>query len=197
MEQENNELLELKEQLAALHAKIDRQAEINDRTLKDALDANISEFQKLGNTKFWFCIFGMILIVAIVYLLGLGLPLIIASAVFFALNAVDALILSNKEKSIDSGDSLMDTMDKVLDYKKFNRVSTLVALPLAILWSGWYVYEICFTLGLTEPKEVILLGIAALIGGIIGGCLGYSKFYRPSMEEADKIVRQMKELKGE
>ena len=197
MEQENNELLELKEQLAALHAKLDRQAEINDRTIKNALDASISRLRRLGNSKFWFCIFGMILIVAIVYLLGLGLPLIIASAVFFALNAVDALILYNKEKSLESGDSLMETMDKVLDYKRFNRVSTLVALPLAILWAGWYVYEVCRTLGMTEPKEIILIGIAALVGGIIGGCLGYAKFYRPSMEEADNIVRQMKELKGE
>lgn len=196
MEQNNNELLELKEQLAALHAKIDRQAEINDRTIKDALDASISEFRKLGNTKFWFCIVAMIVVVTIVYLLGLRLHLIIATGVFLALNAIDALILYNKEKSIDSGDSLMDTMDKVLNYKRFNRVSTLVSLPLAILWAGWYVYEICFTLGLTEPKEVILIGVAALIGGIIGGCLGYAKFYRPSMEEADKIVRQMKEVKG-
>lgn len=197
MEQENNELLELKEQLAALHAKLDRQAEINDRTIKNALDASISRLRRLGNSKFWFCIFGMILIVAIVYLLGLGLPLIIASAVFFGLNAIDALILYNKEKSLESGDSLMETMDKVLDYKRFNRVSTLVALPLAILWAGWYVYESCRTLGMTEPKEIILIGIAALVGGIIGGCLGYTKFYRPSMEEADNIVRQMKELKGE
>ena len=197
MEQNNNELLELKEQLAALHAKIDRQAEISDRAIKDALDADISEFRKLGNTKFWFCIIAMIFIVAIIYLLGLRLPLIIATSVFLALNAVDALILSNKEKSIDSGDSLMVTMDKVLNYKKFNRVSTLVSLPLAILWAGWYVYEICFTYGMSEPKEVIFIGLAALIGGVIGGCLGYAKFYRPSMEEADNIVRQMKELKGE
>lgn len=197
MEQENNELLELKEQLAALHAKLDRQAEINDRTIKNALDASISRLRKLGNTKFWFCIFAMIFIVAIVYLLGLGFPLIIATVVFFGLNAIDALILYNKEKSLESGDSLMETMDKVLDYKKFNRVSTLVALPIAILWAGWYVYEVCRTLGMTEPKEIILIGIAALVGGIIGGCLGYAKFYRPSMEEADNIVRQMKELKGE
>ena len=197
MEQENNELLELKEELAALHAKLDRQAEINDRTIKNALDASIGKLQKLGNTKFWFCIFAMIFIVAIVYLLGLGFPLIIATVVFFGLNAIDALILYNKEKSLESGDSLMETMDKVLDYKKFNRVSTLVALPIAILWAGWYVYEVCRTLGMTEPKEIILIGIAALVGGIIGGCLGYAKFYRPSMEEADNIVRQMKELKGE
>ena len=197
MEQENNELLELKEQLAALHAKLDRQAEINDRSIKNALDASISEFQKLGNTKFWFCIIAMIFLVAIVAMLGLRLPLIIATGVFFALNAVDALILCNKEKSIESSDSLMETMNKVLNYKKFNRVSTLVALPLAILWAEWYVYEICFTMGLTDPKEVIFIGLAALIGGIIGGSLGYTKFYRPSMEEADNIVRQMKELKGE
>ena len=197
MEQENKELLELKEQLAALHAKLDRQAEINDRTIKNALDASISEFRKLGNTKFWFCIIATIVLVAIVYILGLRLPLIIATGVFFALKAIDALILYNKEKGIDSGDSLMETMDKVLNYKKFNRVSTLVALPFAILWVGWYVYEVCFTLGLTEPKEVVFIGLAALTGGIIGGCIGYAKFYRPSMEEADNIIRQMKELKGE
>ena len=197
MEQENNELLELKEQLAALHAKLDRQAEINDRTIKNALDASISRLRKLGNFKFWCCIFAMIFIVAIVYLLGLGFHLIIATIIFFGLNAIDALILYNKEKSLESGDSLMETMDKVLEYKKFNRVSTLVALPLAILWAGWYVYEVCRTFGMTDPKEIIFIGGAALVGGIIGGCLGYAKFYRPSMEEADNIVRQMRELKSE
>ncbi len=197
MEQNNNELLELKEQLAALHTKLDRQAEINDRTIKVALDASISEFRKLGNNKFRICVIATTIIVTIVYLLGLSIPLIIATSVFFVLNAVDALILSNKVKSIDSGDSLMDTMDKVLNYKKFNRVSTLVALPLAILWIGWFIYEMCFTLGLSEPGEVIFIGFGALVGGGIGGCLGYAKFYRPSMEEADNIVRQMKELKGE
>ena len=197
MEQENIELVELKEQLAALHAKLDRQAEINDRAIKTALDASIGRLRRLGNAKFWFCIFAMVFVMAIVLMFGLGLPLIIATGVFFALNAVDALILYNKEKDMESGDSLMETMDKVLDYKKFNRISTLVALPLAILWAVWYVYEICSTLGLSEPRDVLFMGLAALVGGIIGGWLGYVKFYRPSMEGADNIVRQMKELRGE
>ena len=194
MEQENKELQELKEQLSALNAKLDKQAEINDKMIGKALDSSVNKMKNLVSKQMWLCFVALILVSAIVILQGVSTPLIIATIVFLAVNAYIAVILNIKEKSISGTGDMVNTMKAVLDYKKLNRNSTLILLPVAILWVVWYVYEVGKVLGYKGGREYIILIVACAIGGIIGGCCGYFSLYRPSMRQADEIIAQINEL---
>lgn len=194
MEQNINELQELKEQLAALNAKLDKQAEISDSMIRKALGASIGRLQSLGSKKFVFCIFAAVLVVAITLLQGISPAFIIATALFLGVNAYMGYVLMQKERDMDASSDLVGTMQKVLDYKKYNRDTTLIMLPVAILWAIWYVYAIGQVLGFTDTKEYMGMAAACLIGGVIGGLIGYFCMYRPSMEEADEIIGQINEL---
>lgn len=196
MEQNINELQELREQLAALNQKLDKQAEINDNMIKKALDASIGRLQSLGSKKFFWCIIATVVVLIITIFQGVSLALIIATALFMGINTYMGYVLMQKEKSMDGSSDLIGTMNKVLDYKKYNRDTTLIMLPVAILWAVWYVADIGRVLGLTATKEYAGLAIACLIGGIIGGIIGYFTAYRPSMKEADEILGQIKEIEG-
>ena len=196
MEQNINELQELREQLAALNQKLDKQAEINDNMIRRALDASIGRLQSLGSKKFFWCIIATVVVLIITIFQGVSLALIIATALFMGINTYMGYVLMQKEKSMDGSSDLIGTMNKVLDYKKYNRDTTLFMLPVAILWAVWYVADIGRVLGLTATKEYAGLAIACLIGGIIGGIIGYFTAYRPSMKEADEILGQIKEIEG-
>lgn len=196
MEQDNKELQELKEQLSALNAKLDEHAEINDRMIGRALNSSVGKMKDIVSRQMWFCFFGLILVSAIVILQGVSKALIIATIVFMAVNAYITVIMNIKEKSIIGADDLVGTMRKALEYKKLNRNSTLIMLPLAVLWAGWYVYEIGDILGFEGTKEYTVLIVACGIGAIVGGLIGYFAFYRPSMKQADEIIAQIDELNG-
>lgn len=196
MEQNINELQELREQLAALNQKLDKQAEINDNMIRRALDASIGRLQSLGSKKFFWCIIATVVVLIITIFQGVSLALIIATALFMGINTYMGYVLMQKEKSMDGSSDLIGTMNKVLDYKKYNRDTTLIMLPVAILWAVWYVADIGRVLGLTATKEYAGLAIACLVGGIIGGIIGYFTAYRPSMKEADEILGQIKEIEG-
>ena len=196
MEQNINELQELKEQLVALNAKLDKQAEISDNMIRKALDASIGRLRTLGGKKFFWCIIATVVVLTITIFQGVSLALIIGTALFMGVNTYMGYVLWQKEKSMDGSSDLIGTMNKVLDYKKYNRDTTLIMLPVAILWAIWYVADIGRVLGLTATKEYAGLAVACLIGGIIGGIIGYFTAYRPSMKEADEILGQIKEIEG-
>lgn len=194
MEENMKELQELKEQLAALNKKLDSQAVINENMIRRALDSSINRLRSLGSKKFVMCLLATVLVLGIVILQGTSLPFIISTALFLGVNDYMGYVLMKKEKSLDGASNLIGTMNKVLDYKKYNRDTTLIMLPVAILWAIWYVYDLGQVLGFTGSKEYMGLALACLIGGVIGGIIGYLSWYRPSMEEADEIIGQINEL---
>ena len=196
MEQDNNVLNELKEQLSALQAKLDRQTEINDKAIRMAIDKSADKMHSLGMSSVLICIIGLILVETIVILQGVSIPFAIATAVFMGGNAITAIFFKYRLMDIDPGQSMVETASQMAKYKKFNRRSVVMGLPIAIAWAGWYCFEMIRILGIASPKHIISLVAALLIGGIIGGCAGYLEIYRPSMREADNIIRQINELEA-
>lgn len=196
MEQNINEIQELKEQLAALNSKLDKQAEIGDNMIKKALKSSIGRLQNLGNKKLAFCIIAPIFVLLIMFLQGLGWVIIAATAVMFAVNAWVQYLLCKKERELVGDGDLLGTMRRVVDYKRLHRNTTLWATPIAILWAVWYVYEVGKELGFLGGREFLGLALACLIGGVIGWLIGYFSFYLPTRKTADEIIDQINDLTG-
>lgn len=195
MNEEIKEIQELKEELAALHRKIDEQAEIKDSMIKKAVAGSISKLQKIGNSSFWICIITVILLETVVFLYGMGIGIKIATLVLFGINACIAYIIMRKNNDMDVSEDLVRTTEKALEYKKWNRNSTSILLPFALAWIVWFVYEMGKSIGVLESEFFYELIIGALIGMILGGVIGYYSMYKPSMEEADKIINELKDIR--
>lgn len=192
--EDNNDILELKEQLAALQARLDREVELKDETIRKALDHSIARFRSLGNKGFYMCLFSTVIVLIILYVQKVSVPLFICTLVFMALNLYISYILKEKYTIIDSSDSLVTTSRKVLDFKKYNRKSTLYMSPLVLIWVLWYAYELGSMNGLETFGDFLPLLISLTVGCLIGGCIGFFGFYKPSMKEADRIAEQIKDL---
>ena len=195
MNEEIKEIQELKEELAALHRKIDEQAEIKDSMIKKAVASSISKLQKIGNSSFLICIIALILLEAIVFLYGLSIGIKTATLILFGINACIAYIIMRKNDAMDVSEDLVRTTEKALEYKKWNRNSTLILLPFALAWVVWFVYEVSKKIGVLEGEFFYVLILCALVGMIIGGLIGYFTMYKPSMEEADKIINELKDIR--
>ena len=154
MEQEDNVLNELKEQLSALQAKLDRQTEINDKAIRMAIDKSADKMHSLGMSGVLICIIGLILVETIVILQGVSIPFAIATAVFMGGNAITAIFFKYRLMDIDPGQSMVETASQMVKYKKFNRRSVVMGLPIAIAWAGWYCFEMIRILGSVRAPVV-------------------------------------------
>ena len=94
--EDNNDILELKEQLAALQARLDREVELKDETIRKALDHSIARFRSLGNKGFYMCLFSTVIVLIILYVQKVSVPLFICTLVFMALNLYISYILKEK-----------------------------------------------------------------------------------------------------
>lgn len=192
--EDNNEILELKEQLAALQSRLDREVEIKDETIRKALDRSIDHFRRLGNKSFFGCLFCLVFVLLVIYFQRVGILFFTFTLLFLSANLYIAYVVKDKYTTIDRSASLVDTMSRVLEFKKYNRHTTLIMLPIALLWAIWYAYELGHRFGLESFSDFLPLLISMSIGGIIGGFIGYFSLYRPSMREADRIAGQIKDL---
>lgn len=196
MNQDNNEIYELKQQLTALNAKLDKQAEINDKAIRRAINAGADKMHSLGIKSVLLCVIAFVFVEAIVILQGVSIPFAIATAAFMGANALTAVFFKLRLMDIDPGQDMVTTANQMLRYKKFNRSSVMIELPIAIVWACWYCFEMVRILGLNDTKSMLPLFIGMAVGGVIGGLCGYYGLYRPSMREADGIIRQIKELEA-
>lgn len=194
MDQETQEIQELKQQVAALKAKLDNYAEIDNRMIHKAMETSLGKLRILGAKKVRFAILATVLVLTILFLQKMPVVLILATAVMLGSDILIAILLKNKEDGIDLSSNLMETTRQLLEYKAFNRNTTLVGLPVALIWACWYVWQAGKSMNIIGTDNFPYLILSCVLGAIAGGLIGYFTMYRPSMKEADAILSQIDEL---
>jgi len=190
------EFREMKEQLRTLQERLDHQVEINEKQLKKAIGEGINGLRRRDRRELFFCVFAAFFVTGIAMSQELTPYFICATFIFLMLNAAWKYYLKFGDKEMSSMD-MVETSKQLLLYKERSRKSLIYGLPIALVWAIWYMYEISQTFGLTERSQIISLILTCSLGGLFGGIIGYLRFYRPSMATADRLLNQIKELKGE
>lgn len=192
----DNEIQELKEQLAALQKRIDREMELKDETIERALDSSIDRLRRMGTRNFWFCMFALVLVLVIMFVMKFSPILIAATFILLGTNLFLAYLIMVKYARIDRSGSLVEVTEQVLEYKKFNRLTTFCMLPFAFIWAVWYAYDAAVNIFRMSGQEIWIFALYMLFCGAIGAVIGYFGIYRPSMKQADRIARQIKDING-
>ena len=195
MNNEINEILEMREQLATLKKQLDTQEIINDRLLKEAMSGKLS---RINGQAIWIGVICLIMM-PLGYLnfqrIGHSTAFCIATSALFFICFV-AMFLSHyrlRKRDIYSGD-LVTVYTEVARMRKIYKSWHYWSIPMLIVWFGWMEYEIYINLANEDIYALIGVSIGGIVGGIIGGIIGL-RIYKRTLRTAEDLLRQIEELR--
>ena len=195
MNNEINEILEMREQLATLKKQLDTQEIINDRLLKEAMSGKLS---RINGQAIWIGVICLIMM-PLGYLnfqrIGHSTAFCVATSALFFICFV-AMFLSHyrlRKRDIYSGD-LVTVYTEVARMRKIYKSWHYWSIPMLIVWFGWMEYEIYINLANEDIYALIGVSIGGIVGGIIGGIIGL-RIHKRTLRTAEDLLRQIEELR--
>lgn len=184
---------EMRQQLSLLQHRLDHQVEISDRQMRKAVTSRVASLRSFHNMGIVFSIVCALFVIFGVHEQGVRLPFLVATIVLFTLNTVSGFFLQARKQDCRTASDMIAAARSMQRYKTLNNRYLACGIPVVIMWAIWYVYEICLVAGYTTTKAFLGLFVCCLVGGVIGGLIGYYTFHRPAMRRADKIIEQVEE----
>ena len=195
MNNEINEILEMREQLATLKKQLDTQEIINDRLLKEAMSGKLS---RINGQAVWIGVICLIMM-PLGYLnfqrIGHSTAFCIATSVLFFICFV-AMFLSHhrlRKRDIYSGD-LVTVYTEVARMRKIYKSWHYWSIPMLIVWFGWMEYEVYLNMAQEDFTLLLTISCSAIFGGLIGGIIGL-RIHKRTLRTAEDLLRQIEELR--
>ncbi len=195
MNNEINEILEMREQLATLKKQLDTQEIINDRLLKEAMSGKLS---RINGQAIWIGVICLIMM-PLGYLnfqrIGHSTAFCIATSALFFICFV-AMFLSHyrlRKRDIYSGD-LVTVYTEVARMRKIYKSWHYWSIPMLIVWFGWMEYEIYLNMSQEDFTLLLTISCSAIFGGLIGGIIGL-RIHKRTLRTAEDLLRQIEELR--
>ena len=195
MNNEINEILEMREQLATLKKQLDTQEIINDRLLKEAMSGKLS---RINGQAIWIGVICLIMM-PLGYLnfqrIGHSTAFCIATSALFFICFV-TMFLSHyrlRKRDIYSGD-LVTVYTEVARMRKIYKSWHYWSIPMLIVWFGWMEYEIYLNMAQEDFTLLLTISCSAIFGGIIGGIIGL-RIHKRTLRTAEDLLRQIEELR--
>ena len=194
MNNEINEILEMREQLATLKKQLDTQEIINDRLIKEAM---LGKLSSMNRSAIWMCAVCLIMI-PLGYLnfqrLGHSTALCIATSALFFISFVSILISHYRlrKRDIYSGD-LITVYQEVSRMRKIYKNWHYFSIPILVVWFAWWEYEIYQTMAHEDLTMMLIFSGSGIFGGVIGGIIGL-RIHKRTLRTADDLLHQIEEL---
>lgn len=195
MNNEINEILEMREQLATLKKQLDTQEIINDRLLKEAMSGKLS---RINGQAIWIGVICLIMM-PLGYLnfqrMGHSTAFCIATSALFFICFV-AMFLSHyrlRKRDIYSGD-LVTVYTEVARMRKIYKSWHYWSIPMLIVWFGWMEYEVYLNMAQEDFTLLLTISCSAIFGGVIGGIIGL-RIHKRTLRTAEDLLRQIEELR--
>ncbi len=194
MEKNTFDLEQLKEQIALLNKKLERENIVNEKLLKNAMSAKIRKVNNLAWTDLYLSIVA-ILMFFVIYASGNCSGWFFLFTVLMLAVSVTLSFITNKVKSDDlMSQDLIDVKKKVIEMKQQKRKTLLYyGIPAMVVWIPWAVYELSYKY---DPEFFMWHAISLLIGALIGGLIGYH-MYSKMQRRASEVLNQIEELEKE
>ena len=191
-----NEVDELREQLALFKHRLDQQEIINDRLMRRSMNARISVFTKWSVISDIAGLLLMCLFVPLLHKIGvswsLGIILIIGILVELAYNICCHRKL---QRLFTEGNDLLTVRRGLLKFMKSERLQLLIALPFVFLWLLVFYWQIGVLDG--EVNGASTAGVFSSAVGVILGLLICFGFFVWEMRRVDHSIREIDELSKE
>ena len=191
-----NEVVELREQLALFKQRLNQQEIINDRLMRRSMNARISVFTKTSVIGDLVVLLMMPLVFWVFSKMGVSwyLGLIVLLAVIAEL-AYNIIWHRRIQRLFTEGNDLLTVRRGLLKFKKAERLQMLISLPLLALWA----LALCWQLGVFADNptgRVAAIGIRAGIGFFIGSLIVFCGYFW-EMRRVNHSIREIDELSAE
>lgn len=203
----DKELELMREQLALLQNKLDKEVTLREESLRKLLNKGAFTFRNRELVAMAIVTLAMLFLPPYLYSQGIstmlcwftGISLLLA--LFYNIWHYRTLHIGH---ILD--ESLLQAQSDLQHYREWAHKGLFcVAFPWMLIWFPWYAYE---TYAMHLPNMVdesmtyhvgYVIGMLAsmLVGGLIGGLIGYFSIYRPQMQLARQMQEQIEDLTRE
>jgi hypothetical protein len=187
-----DELQEMREQLAALKEKLNKQEVVNDRLIRDVL----SQKMKVINKNGWISgICGLFVITFgnyLFYQMGLSTWFLLGTTVMMIFCAAVTWISHSwvNSNEIANGD-LLRVVKQAQRLQRVYKNWKYIALPMILVWATWLGLE--YAAEVKDTAMVISMMSGGVIGGLVGGIIGF-KQNKKVINELDEMIRHIEEI---
>ena len=187
-----DELQEMREQMAALKEKLNKQEVVNDRLIRDVLNQKMKVINKNG----WFSSIAGLFVITfgnfIFYQMGLSTWFLIGTTVMMIFCVAVTWISHSwvNSNEIANGD-LLRVAKQAYRLQKVYKNWKYIALPMILAWSVWLGLE--YTAIVQDTTIVLVTMSGGVVGGLIGGIIGFRQ-NKKVINELDEMIRYIKEM---
>ena len=187
-----DELQEMREQMAALKEKLNKQEVVNERLIRDVL----SQKMKVINKNGWIAgICGLFVITFgnfVFYQMGLSTWFLIGTTVMMLFCIATTWISHSwiNSNEIVNGD-LLRVAKQAQRLQRVYKNWKYIALPMILVWATWLGLE--YAAEVKDTAMVISMMSGVVIGGLVGGIIGF-KQNKKVINELDEMIRHIEEI---
>lgn len=186
---EHTELNELREQIALLKDKLQRQQIISEQNIIAAAQKGISQLNKTGNKWGAFGIFAVVYCSWAFHRFGFSDGFVIGTAIFLAICAAVTIYAHWGIRSIDvANGNLVDISQRLISFRKIYSHYHLFAVPALLVWC-YFLYQDAQRM--LDNAEYFLIG--GCVCGLIGAVIGLKAHFKV-IRETDKVLANINEL---
>ena len=191
-----NEVEELRQQLALFKQRLDQQEIVNDRLLRHSMNARLNIFTK---TSVVMDAIGLLLMpIILIAFHAIGVPWYLGAFVLLMVIielAYNIVAHRRLQRLFTDGNDLLTVRRGLLRFKKTERLWTLIAVPLIIVWLlAFYWQQGIFSGELTGAAAS---GLVTSAIGVFFGLLFCFGFYAWEMHRVNLSIREIDELSAE
>ena len=190
---DSRELQQMKEQLAILTQKLDKETIVNERLMRRAMKEKAGYIRRLAIIE------SIIITLSIPYFIwiipnaqGMSVGFCGFTCLFLILALVYNYYIHRNFCPQDfTQGNLLDARKKTLRLKQlYANWLKFISIPFLFVWIGWLMYEMSFRYH-GETLQAMMAGVIA--GMVIGGIIGI-KQYNKVQRTADEILEQIEEM---
>ena len=186
---ESMELDELREQVALLKDKLQRQQIISERAISDAAHKGIGKLNTMGTISMAFGAFAVVYCTIIFHQMGFSTAFVIGTAIFLGVCAIATIYTHCSLRPIDvAHGNLVEIMQKLIRFRKIYSYWNFYSIPALLVWCFFLYYD-ALQLGMDTMPFLIGGGV----GGVLGATLGLKRYFK-IMRETDAVIERINEL---
>ena len=188
----SQELEEMREQVAILKKKLDKQTIISDTHIRNSMMSKKSDMTRTITATIIAGLFAVPYCTWIFWKFGFSLYFIIATDIMLAVCIGITIKQRFTLKNLDfTQGNLIDVAEKLNKLKTHYHEWIKIAIPMILIWVSWMAYE-AFTKMEPSPIQTGFI-TGAGIGIIIGGFIGH-RINQKIVRKSTEILKQIEEL---
>lgn len=188
----SQELEEMREQVAILKKKLDKQTIISDTHIRNSMTSKRSDMTRTITATIIAGLFAVPYCTWIFFKFGFSPYFIIATDIMLAVCIGITIRQRYTLKNLDfTQGNLVDVAEKLNKVKTHYHEWIKIAIPMLLIWVSWMAYE---ALTRMEPSPILMGFLSgAGIGIIIGGFIGH-RVNQKIVRKSTEILKQIEEL---